>query len=73
VHAVRQAATAKLQQEYADDPQPMSLPSQYPWSFVSVQLTNAKGYEIFYPVMLNKQLEQANQALRTHRLYALMA
>ena len=127
VHALRQAAAAQLQQEYAYEPQPMSPPSQYPWSFVSAQLTNAKGNEIFYPVidnrdrqwarrlewaikqhrdlaeddldelqaeyedvirqskeahernydkkeivMLNKRLEQANQALRTHRLYALM-
>jgi hypothetical protein len=127
VHALRQAAAAQLQQEYADEPQPMSPPSQYPWSFVSAQLTNAKGNEIFYPVIdnrdrqwarrlewaikqhrdlaeddldelqaeyedvirqskeaherkydkkeiavLNKRLEQANQALRTHRLYALM-
>jgi hypothetical protein len=49
-------------QEYADDPQPMSLPSQYPWSFVSAQLTNAKGNEIFYPVIDDRPSAAARRA-----------
>jgi hypothetical protein len=32
----------------------MSLPSQYPWPFVSAQLTNAKGNEIFHLVINNR-------------------
>ncbi len=70
MHALLQAATGQLQQEYADDPQPISLPSQYPWSFVSAQLTNAKRNEIFYPVIDYKDRQWARRlewAIKQHR------
>ena len=41
------------------EPEPVIRDSHYPWKFVSAQLTNAKGYEIFYPVNDNRDRQWA--------------
>ncbi len=56
---ITSCVTGQLQQEYADGQQPMSLPSQYPWPFISAQLTNAKGNKMFYPVIDSKDRQWA--------------
>jgi hypothetical protein len=65
----RHTATGQLQQKYADDSQPILLPSQYPWSFVSAQLTHAKGNEIFYFVIDDRDRQWARRlewAIKQH-------
>jgi hypothetical protein len=40
-----------------DSVQPVLQDFRYPWKFVSLQLTNAKGDEILYPVNVNRDRE----------------
>ena len=56
--------------EGRDSVQPEPVYFHYPWKFVSAQLKNAKGDEIFYPVNDNRDREWARRlewAIEKHR------